>query len=61
MTNGFTGQLGIVDGLLVGAPALSPAALTTIAGIGGVSVLHSGAEIVGVGQAIIDAGTPGCP
>lgn len=38
ITDGWTGRLGIADGLLVGAPALSPATQASMAGVLGVSL-----------------------
>lgn len=58
VTNGFTSQLGMVDGLLVGHAALSPQAYAALATVTGVSVLGSAADVVGFGQAVVEAGTP---
>lgn len=58
VTNGFTSQLGMVDGLLVGQAALSPQAYAALASVTGVSVLSSAADVVGFGQAVVEAGTP---
>lgn len=51
-TNGFTSQLGMVDGLLVGHAALSPQAYATLATVTGVSILDSGADAVGAAEAV---------
>ena len=56
-TNGFTSQLGMIDGLLVGHAALSPQTYAALATVTGVSVLSTGADAVGFGQAVVDAGT----
>ena len=58
VTNGFTSRLGMIDGLLVGHAALSPQAYATIAAVTGVDLLDSAAGVVGVAEAIADAGTP---
>lgn len=57
-TNGFTSRLGMVDGLLVGHAALSPPTYAALATVTGVSVLGSAADVVGFGEAVVDAGTP---
>lgn len=58
VTNGFTGRLAMVDGLLVGHAALSSTAYASLATVTGVRVLDQVAGAVGFGQAVVDAGTP---
>lgn len=56
LTNGFTNRLGMLDGLLVGYPALSPRAYGTIAGVYGVDALNTLADIQDVGQTAVEVG-----
>ncbi len=48
LSGGLTSQLGLVDGLLNGAPALSPEVLTGMAGLAGVDVLDRVAGVQGL-------------
>lgn len=57
-TNGFTGRLGMIDGLLVGHAALSPQAYAAMAAVTGVDLLDSAAGVFGGAQAVAEAGTP---
>ena len=58
VTGGFTGQLALVDGLLVGHAALSAKAYASLASVTGVRALDHLAGAVGFGQAVVEAGTP---
>ncbi|MCO8128423.1 hypothetical protein NHL50_14525 [Acidimicrobiia bacterium EGI L10123] len=58
VTGGFTAQLARVDGLLVGAPALSGRAYAATVGAGGVEWLNDRAGTLGTVQATVEAATP---
>lgn len=49
VTNGWTGRLGIMDGLLVGAPALSPQTRQAMGAVLGTGLLNDLTGTVGVG------------
>jgi len=53
VTGGLTNQLGMADGLLVGAPALSPLAYGSIATVQAVSLLDKGADVHGAVEAAL--------
>ena len=50
LTNGWTGRLGILDGLLVGAPALSPQTRQAMGTVLGTSLLSDLSGMVGTGS-----------
>ena len=58
VTGGFTAQLARVDGLLVGAPALSGRAYAATVGANGVEWLNDRAGTLGTVQATVEAATP---
>lgn len=51
-TNGLTADLGMLDGLLVGAPALSPGAYASIAGVQSLSIAERAVSLHDLVQAV---------
>lgn len=49
-TNGLTADLGMLDGLLVGAPALSPGAYASIAGVQSLSIVERAVSVHDLAQ-----------